>query len=59
MADEFGDYCEGCAAHEVVGDESVSQIIDFGVLNPGEFEVPVDSRPDISDKQRPAGFSDE
>lgn len=41
-----------------MGDEGVAQVIDFGVLDAGFFEITVDGGPDVSDKQGMAGFGD-
>lgn len=56
MADEFGKRCDWSSCHEVVGDESVAKVIDFGAINPPDPKVAVDCRPDIADEQGFAGF---
>lgn len=44
---------------ELVGDEGVAEIVDFGVFDAGFFEVAVDGGADVSDEERAAGFGDE
>ena len=42
----------------MMGDESMAEVVDFGVFDAGEFEVTINGSSDISDQKRPAGFGD-
>lgn len=59
MTGELADVNEGSTGHELLGDESVTQVIDFGVLDPGQLEEAVDTGSDVSDEEGVAGFGNE
>ena len=58
MADEFTDKCQRCTGLELMNDESVSQIVDFGIFDAGKFEETVDGCPNIADQEGIAGFGE-
>lgn len=49
MAHELADINQGTAGSELLGNKSVSQVIDLGFLDTGKMKVSVKIRTDISD----------
>ena len=58
MADVFVNNFGLDTVFELMGDEGMAQVIDFGVFEAGLFEIPVNTGPDVSDQKRAAGFGD-
>lgn len=58
MSDEFADYGKRRARSQVMGDEGMTKIVHFGVLNPRDLKVPVNCSADISHKKGFARLGD-
>ena len=59
MAGELADINQGSTGHELLGDESVTKVVDFGVLDTRQLKEAVDTASDVSDEEGVAGFGDE
>ena len=59
MADEGGDIGEGSAGGELFGDEGVTEVVDFGPFDTGDFKVAIDGGANVSNQKRITGFGEE
>lgn len=58
MTHHVGELDYGYACLELLDDKGVAQIVDLGPRDARDAEIAVDSRADIADQERIAGFGD-
>lgn len=58
MADHMGELDKRDAGFELFDDESVTEVVDLGTLDPGDTKVAIDGRANVTDQERVAGFGD-
>ncbi|KKU70984.1 MAG: hypothetical protein UX97_C0015G0008 [Candidatus Beckwithbacteria bacterium GW2011_GWA2_47_25] len=56
MTGKLADINQGSTGHELLGDESVTKIVDFGILDSGQLEEAVDAASDITNEEGITSF---
>ena len=58
MPSQFGNVNQGSASHKLLGNKSMAQIVDLGVLDAGKHKETIDAASNVSNKKGVAGFGD-